>query len=755
MEVINVFLDEIFDTTLPPEIVKSFVDEKTNSLRMGAILKSPILVTNLCFRFLWKNATGVFPSKEHARMFMTRCVPNGDVDIHLFVAFVREVVPLYAFVNLDVEGMTKGKQAFLQDIAQTPVVKQNLLLKFCYRYGVEPDDMHRQNSTQNPKDSLFVTFRNCVFSPEGYARVRRLNTNLATILEKEPLDLPEVPESLSSYYKTAKDMIDHYELSSVNVFNRYWNPFAPEAPANTTVFDAISFLTTADANFYKLLLGSTAIYHDSGDAGIHGRLANLVDAANAKDAQRSIVVFRNVGHADDESVRTPDYHVSQFQVADRFLMNFVPKLPSSYVLVGAHTYPQSPFVCSNINNTLYYCLHDRRTDGDPPMLPSHYGACSRYVTTDAETKAALTPLVPDKHVYVVIDPEPAPEKPSEHDRPSVLFNKEFQEHQWTAHLTEQCPFVSLQRNAYHPKMNILLYDQFLLNYYIKNRNAIDAFAPQKNKENVVVMVDNRPNIFSVISLYITMANLDTDLWSVAVVCNKGNQDFFKRFLGDHVDYITKFPLPTKKFSIDIYNDLLKEPTFWGTFTQYKKALFVQDDGMIVLPGMETDFLGQYAYVGAPWKREWTTANPNKFIAETVNPELVGNGGVSLRDIKQMKHICETYRHLSKSLFYDRMQGQPEDVFFSGCCVKEGYPMPDYEMAQKFATEQVCSRKSYGFHKFWVYNDLPTVQAFFDAYVAKEPEPEPVIPLPEVQIESEAEQEPEPEPTEITGPEPTT
>ena len=147
------------------------------------------------------------------------------------------------------------------------------------------------------------------------------------------------------------------------------------------------------------------------------------------------------------------------------------------------------------------------------------------------------------------------------------------------------------------------------------------------------------------------------------MCNKSNYEFFYKYFGDTVDYIISIPIPTSKFDIDFYNNLLKSEEFWGHFQKYDRILFVQDDGMIVKPGMETEFL-QYDYVGAPWKKEWSHQDPNLHLITNINPELVGNGGVSLRNPKAMLAILKKYNKESKRLHYDKVQQEPEDVFFS-------------------------------------------------------------------------------------------
>ena len=116
MEVIKIFLEEIYDFELSPAQIKNYVDEKTNSLKMGNILKDPALFTNLAFRYLWKNTTGVYPSKRHAQMFMKEVKLNGDIDMNEFLTYLKNKIPIYAYINLDMESLKTVKNIFLQEL---------------------------------------------------------------------------------------------------------------------------------------------------------------------------------------------------------------------------------------------------------------------------------------------------------------------------------------------------------------------------------------------------------------------------------------------------------------------------------------------------------------------------------------------------------------------------------------------------------------------------------------------------------------
>jgi Protein of unknown function (DUF5672) len=697
MEVVNVFLEEIFDVELSQAAIRRYVDETSNSLKLGSILKDPVLHSNLVFRYVWKSVTGVFPSKLHAAAYMGHANLSGDIDLNEFFSYLKSRVPLYNYISVDTQTLTAVKSKFVQELSVSQNVKQQLALKFAYRFGVDQDDI-------DLGDSLFTIFKKCIFSPVGYGRMVQMNTRFASLTEKEELAVPKVPETLTSYYKVSKNMIDYYELANLNVLTRYWNDQETASASRTTVFDQVNHVLSLDSNLYRIMLGSSVVCWDSGDAQSCDRLLHLVTSACPKDDNRNLVLLRL---ADTPNVALETgFHYYDYRVPERFLLNFLPKLAANYVLVGEDVFPQSPILSTKAESSIYYCLHrgtDAQEDKSVKKRPTYYAPFNRYVVPlDSKVPETIT----DKHAYSFVEATGG-----------LVSNKHFLEHQWNAHLSTVCPFSVSGTPAYNPKQNVLLYDQFIVRYFEENEDRIVRAKPSKNAENVVVLVDNRSNIFSVIALSITLANLDTKLWSAVVVCNRDNESFFRSYFGDSVEYITQYALPAKKFSIDLYNDLLKDPFFWSSFTQYKKTLFVQDDGMIIRPGVETEFL-EYSYVGAPWRREWATQDPNKFIQENINPELVGNGGVSLRDVKDMKFVCETYRHLCRSLHYDRVQQQPEDVFFSMCCTKEKMKMPDYETAKRFASEQVCNESAYGFHKPWVYHDLGTTVRLFNAYLTK-------------------------------------
>jgi Protein of unknown function (DUF5672) len=701
MDILKIFMREIFDTELPTQKIKDYLDTKSNSIKLGAILKDPKLISNLCFRAFFKNVVGVWPSRQCGSEFLQKTSVSGDLDLQEALVFLKSKIPLFNYINVDIDSLTKAKNMYLQDLRDVQKIKEALAIKFVHRYGVDQDVI-------NPQDTLLNVFKNCIFNPVAYDRIKKINTELAKQTNKVPLDIPETPESMTNYYKISNDIIEHYELTQLNIFTNYINPFITIEP-NNTIFDTINYVSLSDSSFVRHLLGSISIYWESGDMMKNDRFDILVKAANDKDG-KNIVIFKSTTIKRDVSTVNDTTNIV-YNVQDPYLMHFVPKLTSNYILVSEYLYPPTTVISSKTENSIYLSLYSNQsqTSYKNTMLLMNMVPFNRYLTYQ-DNYTIVKAIINEKVVYSLIDKDDL--------GISILNNKDFPEHQWNAHISLICPYSAIHApNIYHPKFNVLLYDQFLAKYIQQNKDKLqyENLNVNSNAKNVVIMVDNRPNIFSVISVYITLSNLKQGEWDCCIVCNNDNLDFFKQFFKNKVTYITKFPYPTKKFTIETYNNLLKDPLFWNSFSKYDRALFIQDDGMIIKPGMEEMFF-KYDYVGAPWERKWATQNPNKFIKEEINPELVGNGGVSLRNIKSMKMICEKYRHHSKQLHYDKLQQQPEDVFFSYCCVQEKLLLPSYEEAQKFSSEQVCNNNAFGFHKTWVYHELPTIEAFFNSYV---------------------------------------
>jgi hypothetical protein len=229
----------------------------------------------------------------------------------------------------------------------------------------------------------------------------------------------------------------------------------------------------------------------------------------------------------------------------------------------------------------------------------------------------------------------------------------------------------------------------------------------------VLLIDNRPNIHSVMSSIISMHNVEKA--DMVVLTSKGAAAaFYQRFM-PHAMILTSDPIINKngKFNIEDINHVLKDEATWQMLYTYgyKKCIIVQDDGILLRPGVE-EFL-EYDYVGAPWKSIPALSDAG------VSPHMVGNGGLSIRDVAMMLKITaapsrQTCKH---ALFNNNLQPIPEDVFFSIEVQKNKGKIPDEQTASRFAMEQVWNDKALGMHKPWPYLGIPATIAYLEGILS--------------------------------------
>jgi len=238
-----------------------------------------------------------------------------------------------------------------------------------------------------------------------------------------------------------------------------------------------------------------------------------------------------------------------------------------------------------------------------------------------------------------------------------------------------------------------------------------AMSKDLASRNCVLVIDNRQNIMSVLSAYVTLSNLRSDTWDLVVMTTESSKPFYEHHLPFVKTYI-QHPLLQNdiKFNIEVLNTILKDKLTWLQLCagSYEYCLMIQDDGLIVRKGLEEQFLREgYDYVGAPWTK-------NQMLEEAgVGPDMVGNGGLSLRNIQTMLDICGQASHAEKNrLFFNDLQPVPEDVFFSSEIQKRGGKMPSFQKATRFSLEQTYCQEALGFHKPWPYIKWEQLQNYF-------------------------------------------
>jgi hypothetical protein len=690
---ILLFLSETLDIDKDKINIEEYLDESKTKFQTNVLYNDETLHKNLMFRFMWNIVVGTWPSKHITKDYLTNV---NDTNVTAFWNYMKQRMPLYNFVAIDLSNLEALKSKYDNEIRSNPdKIKAELVKKWSLRYGMRDLQTYKD-------ENLFDIFKIFMQNGSGFELLKILCLNLSKIQGK-PIIKPNITiQTTNDYFKLHESVIQYYELRNINVFTGSWNnnPQWYAQQYDATVFDTIANVVYSDNAFIRSLIESVTIYNNIEEqVNEFDRLSIILEAASDTFGnQANLVVF-------DGKEPYTNICFYNYNHIHAWYANFIPTLSKYFICIGDDVYPPARALCKNKANSVYYYIYDtikpvKQNDRD------NEGGYNRYITNDLANINELEKQIDGKKVYVIVDKNYSDIQCSQ----DILYNNYFALWQWKNHMQYSCPFNTL---PYTPRYNHLLYEQFLVKYFTSNIERVDNIKLNPHSTNAVVIIDNRKNILLILSLFITLMNLESDQWRIIMICNEENRPFYEMCFNllnqnESIKIVIDDRLKTKRFNLDVYNDILKSPSFWEKI-DCSTGLFVQDDGMICRPGVER--FCTFDYVGAPWEKTWP--GPNKYIMENINNEMIGNGGVSIRRIDVMKNICIKYSKYKNNLHYDKIQQQPEDVYFSYYCKKEGLNMPKYEEGQKFSTEQVVNNDSCGFHKFWVYHDKEVVKTFFD------------------------------------------
>jgi len=290
------------------------------------------------------------------------------------------------------------------------------------------------------------------------------------------------------------------------------------------------------------------------------------------------------------------------------------------------------------------------------------------------------------------------------------------------YFTQKCPFQT--NNA---RNSGLLYANFVLRYMSKHCRNITKVLTEyinesKGKTVHVVSVDNRFNALTLMAVVVSLYNIvrwpsnivEGTKYRGCIYTSKDAKKKYTRLLGEmglsHLVTVKVWkPFDSVGvFHIEMYNGVMKDAEFWRSIgSENDTCLIVQDDGFL-MNGADFERFLEYDYIGAPW----VDAKDNVYLKKYVNPELVGNGGFSLRKVNKMTEICERFDKEKHELFYYNINEIPEDVYFVKHLKVIGANVAPFEVARKFSVEQVMTVDPVGFHKFWLYNAPAATERLF-------------------------------------------
>jgi len=226
--------------------------------------------------------------------------------------------------------------------------------------------------------------------------------------------------------------------------------------------------------------------------------------------------------------------------------------------------------------------------------------------------------------------------------------------------------------------------------------ALSEFGFDPLKETILIEYRELPHIEYLILR--TAAFLPAD-WNHTVVCGRENANMVREIasrLCDKLQSKIRVIETPSCTSIDDYNEMLLDATFWNRFRGEKLLVYQEDTCMF--HGDIEPFL-DYDFIGAPWPK-----------GQEENSLLVGNGGFSLRSKSKLlaclAKVPPLTLELPESVDAIRrdvgLASPAEDVYFTRVMIEEGLgTVAPWDVARSFSQESQKSESPLGGHMFWL------------------------------------------------------
>ena len=689
------FLCEIFDVPKIDNIsnIKDIFDIEKCALVYNRLYDHPRVLLGLAYHHTWLSVFGCAPSKiiVHILCESQKLLDSNRVVQKVLHGFIGK------FVNVPqnlIEVLVKDLDEYMSIYKSNSKVE--LVRKLAWR--ISPDRV---------KDNKYISMLS-----EGTL------LNAFTTMLSNNIDTSSVSNNLScitsTYYKTSHAKIKDANLLSRNPLTglylypqddhtKYLDLFTCLTP-----YDAISYLFISDIYWMRSCINQNVIYLGN-DAMVNGEDSKLFINTLVEVAQQQTVVIPQreglVNYDDMEHF----YAIRPIGLDSlpKDVLYAVPKVWSNVFIIG--TSDLHMFKCGIMLSRLYICF-----DQNHHIVRDTYDSDTVLMRLITDYTKLETPLLKyENGVYVL----PLPTK-KHHD--TIFAHGKLSQDIMKLHLTLHSPHI--REKARYVQNNALPSTDMMIRYftYLLCSRKVDELRLKQDvstRENMVILVDNRSNPMSVMSAYISMCNLDCKLWRLCIITSSPNMAYYRSHC-PHAFVFTHKILEKKRFDIQAYNAVLKDPKLWILLEDCgaKRCIIIQDDGVIVRKGVESlifdeKFKSSVAYIGAPWR-------PSRDNAELASmcKVLVGNGGFSYRDIGEMRKICESQNNeialVRDSLMYNNAIPIAEDVLFSRSLgILDDKKIGTVEQGTKFSSEQILNMYSYGYHKFWAYFYIDEVQMY--------------------------------------------
>jgi hypothetical protein len=657
MDNLHIIFSEIFDIYPDDKFINKYIVE--GNIDIDSLFKSNFLKLNVSFVTIWNFIYSTYPTKKD---FIEFLFTNGltsdfgsqssvvDIDNKVFEKIINSIFHLKIglLTHIDTNELNKKIQKCSTDMKDNNYIKSLIFDKIAFRYNVQNYDL-----SINP----IVTIMQILKSSKN---IDRINDN--------------------KYNPVSKSINEFINFSNDDLL--YLNNL-----------EKLQYIIYKDNHFILKLIDTISIIIDCDNID-DDRIRSIITSYQ-KVHNKHVLLFHTSETTYNQVSGWYD-DMYNFQIT-KDVLNILPNLCKYNVTISDLMYPNVKSL-SKINNSIYYLIGNKNNK-EHYVYTNQY---DKYILNDINMADKLKVKL---ERYIILDPNhfTVNNNGLSSSLKQIIRSIDMYDDMWNLHIKHSCPV-----RTGDPRNGILLYCNFIYFYFLKNEKKIEQLQSiyNVNSKYCVFIVDNRPNILSIISVLFTMINLNSD-WCCRFYTSTSALPYYEKYIGNFVD-VVDIDILNHKFHIDIYNKLLTSLYFWESLEDYEKCVIIQDDGILLRKGIDR-FL-EYDYCGSPW----ADCAGNEYLKSNVNVDLCGNGGYSLRTVSKMKDVVQNTTDEEKNiLFYNNLNKTPEDVYFVKNLKKmNGVRMPSSRDASFFGSEEILNMDSLGIHKFWCYIPSENVKAYF-------------------------------------------
>lgn len=708
------FLCDVMDSAVSSrhEDLVVFVELEKGLIKYDALCASPVVHRNLLFHHIWRTFFKRIATKMDFYLYTTSAVattPDTKTEEERMIQYIlSETYLRLAQVQPPVlNGVREGGARYYARVkTDAAFVLQELKAKILDRFGAQ---LRLEHPDQLDAWSLYKVYKHVTH----LCHTACMPDHLKSV-------------GLDDASASAHDVIEKGELLRRNPLTASRHPRKlPDTYLEThhvSVEEALRYILTADQAYARLHLQSDCVVVPHGDGAATRALLCLLRGLHDVNPSHAWTVYctDETTHQEVSALaRELDTYMRITKVSPPMLAH-LPCIHRTCLVFqhGAHVMPHFPGLSKDLNrNVIVYV--DSGSTPQALQTSNPYTAATLYAMYDRMIvlyDGARTFYPSEDLTLFRVYGVPLPTTTDADGEAMMCFRRVlsdplFFKHLMTKHVTLTCPL----RTSNIPANNYLYVMDAILRYLTPKQDARivwnDTPLPTTN---ALLLIDTRMNIMSVLSCYMAMYHMrelvDASVpWRITLVTHASAVNDYKRFL-PCAQFVTYPHMRKTYFNMECYNAMLKDADFWGSLLSLgvQKCWIVQDDAFLLRPitYLFWNVLQPYTYIGAPWDKQ---VGFNRNMGPFVHPSYVGNGGFSLRDVADMIRVCQKHADEAMELYHVPFMTLPEDVFFS----KRAARVCPFDVACRFAMEEVYTKDALAVHKFWAYHHITKVQDYFD------------------------------------------